>query len=237
MREVYTLTVLNPTTKDYVELPFHKQVEVSGMLGFGYDSVTDDYKVVNITCTSSVHVYSLRTNTWKQVTDLPYNRSDKKLSGVLVNGYLHWIVSRHFKQVIVAFSLADEKFSELPPLNLHDEIDINTRLVALGEKLAMFHRKKGHIWLMNEYGVQKSWTKNVVHGFNEIPMGETNLFYDKGKVVFFTSGLLWIYDIDEQTFCKSVDISYGGSYRDMKSYYVVCDYAESLVSPKFSRSK
>ncbi|GKA03994.1 F-box associated domain containing protein [Tanacetum coccineum] len=222
--EVYTLTVLNPTTGDYVELPFHKQVNDFGMLGFGYDSVTDDYKVVHITGThdyywNNVHVYRLRTDTWKQVTDLPYNHCDKRLSGVFVNGFLHWIVSRPFKQVIVAFSLADEKFSELPSPSLHYEIDIDTRLVALGEKLAMFHTKKGHIWLMNEFGVHKSWTNIVVHGFNEIPMvrtfdgldeapmARTNVFYKNGKVVFLTGGLLWIYDVEEQTLCKSVDIS------------------------------
>ncbi|GKF49480.1 hypothetical protein Tco_0142731, partial [Tanacetum coccineum] len=64
--------------------------------------------------------------------------------------------SCHSKPVIVAFSLADEKLSELPSPILYNEVDIvsdlDTKLVALGEKLAIFHELKGEFWLMNEYG-------------------------------------------------------------------------------------
>ncbi|GJV91210.1 hypothetical protein Tco_1539023 [Tanacetum coccineum] len=142
--------------------------------------------------------------------------------------------SSHSKPVIVAFSLADEKFSELPPPNLYSEVDmsdIDTKLVALGEKLAIVNEVKGDIWLMNEYGVQKSWTKIVIHGFNEIPMVRPQVFYDNRKNLFLSSDLLWIYDVEEKTFCKSVDISY------MKIRSFIGAYAESLVSPKFSISK
>jgi hypothetical protein len=95
----------------------------------------------------------------------------------------------------------------------------------------IFNEVKGDVWLMNEYGVEKSWTKIVVHGFNEIPIVTHKVFYDNGKVLFLTSDLLLIYDVEERTFCKSVDISY------MNISYFISAYAESLVSPKFSRSK
>ncbi|PWA88574.1 F-box associated interaction domain-containing protein [Artemisia annua] len=201
MHHYYTLCVLNPTTKDYVELP------------------------------------SLKTSTWKQLSDSPYDdyKSYGLSLGVFANGFLHWICKSHSKPVIVAFSLADEKLNELPPPNLSNEVDIlsddDTTLVALGEKLAIFNEVKGDVWLMNEYGVHKSWTKIVVHGFNEIPMIRPMVFYDNGKVLFLTRNLLWIYDVEERTFCKSVDIPY------MNIRYFVSAYAESLISPKFSRSK
>ncbi|PWA16814.1 F-box associated interaction domain-containing protein [Artemisia annua] len=133
MHHYYTLCVLNPTTKDYVELP------------------------------------SLKTNTWKQLSDSPY--VDVNYDGpsgdicvieiwansLFANGFLHWICNIHSKPVIVAFSLADEKLNELPPPNLSNEVDIlsddDTTLVALGEKLAIFNEVKGDVWLMNEYGV------------------------------------------------------------------------------------
>ncbi|GKC96557.1 F-box associated domain containing protein [Tanacetum coccineum] len=133
------------------------------------------------------------------------------MSGVFVNGYLHWIFDSHSKPVIVAFSLADEKLSELPPPILYNEVDIvsdfDTKLVALGEKLAIFHELKGDVWLMDEYGVQKSWTKIVVHGFNEIPLIRPDVFSNNRKFLFLTSSVLWIYDVEERTFCESVDIS------------------------------
>ncbi|GJY57740.1 integrase, catalytic region, zinc finger, CCHC-type containing protein [Tanacetum coccineum] len=69
---------------------------------------------------------------------------------------------------------------------------------ALGEKLAIFHELKGEFWLMNEYGVHKSWTKIVVHGFNEIPLVRPEFFYDNGKILFLTRYSLWIYDVEER---------------------------------------
>ncbi|GJZ82531.1 hypothetical protein Tco_0647704 [Tanacetum coccineum] len=158
------------------------------------------------------------------------------MPGVFVNRFLHWIFdSRHSKPVIVAFSLADEKLIELPSPILYNEVDImsdlDTKLVALGEKLAIFHELKGEFLLMNDYGVPKSWTKIVVHGFNEIPLIRPDVFSNNRKFLFLTSYVLWIYDVEERTFGKSVDISY------MKIKYFIGAYAESLVSPKFSTSK
>ncbi|GKF08639.1 F-box associated domain containing protein, partial [Tanacetum coccineum] len=135
------------------------QKQSFGMKGFGYDSVSDDYKVVNISCDDqfygNVYVYNLRTNTWKEATHSPYRPSIKSWTCVFVNGFLHWMVYSHSKSklVIVAFSLADEKLSELSPPNEVDiESEIDIKLVALGEKLAIFNEVKGDVWLMNEYG-------------------------------------------------------------------------------------
>ncbi|GJT82925.1 F-box associated domain containing protein [Tanacetum coccineum] len=230
----YVHLVLNLTTKDYVELPNLSQEFDFGMDGFGYDSVSDDYKVVHISgLNSCVDVYSVRTNTWKLVSHSSYDYY-KTWLGVFVNGFLHWIVKNHSKPVIVAFSLADEKLSELLPPNLYNEVDMvshrYTKLVALGDKLAIFNEVKGDVWLMNEYGVQKSWTKIVVHGFSKNPMVKPKVFFDNGKILFLTGELLSVYDVEKGTFCKSVDISY------MNLRKVMGAYVESLVSPKFSKS-
>nr|GEW14487.1 hypothetical protein [Tanacetum cinerariifolium] len=206
------------------------------MKGFGYDSVSDDYKVVTISCIDqlygNVYVYSLTTNTWKQATHLPYyNINIQSWSGVFVsNGFLHWIVYSHSKPVIVAFSLADEKLSELSPPNEVDiESQLHTNLVALGEKqLAIYNEAKGDVWLMNEYGVHTSWTK-IICGFIQIPMYNPIVFGNNWKVLFLTGDLLWIYDVEERTF--SVHVSY------MKIRYFFGACAESLVSPKFSTPK
>ncbi|GKF45525.1 F-box associated domain containing protein [Tanacetum coccineum] len=114
------LLVLNPTTKDYVELPTSNQKQFFSMKGIGYDSVSHDYKVVVISSfdkyCGNVYVFNHRKNTWKQMTYSPYHYNKKSgMSGVFVNGFLHWIFdSRHSKPVIAAFSLAEEKLSELP---------------------------------------------------------------------------------------------------------------------------
>ncbi|GJT45842.1 hypothetical protein Tco_0954557 [Tanacetum coccineum] len=65
-RSFSTFVVLNLMTKDSVVLPNYMkhQKRVEGAPGFGYDSMTDDYKVVAIFHTkssSNVYVYSLGT--------------------------------------------------------------------------------------------------------------------------------------------------------------------------------
>ncbi|GJZ55977.1 F-box associated domain containing protein [Tanacetum coccineum] len=131
----YTLAVLNPTTKHYVALPSSLHKQFFGMKGFGYDSVSGDYKVV-VFCRTSY--------------------------GLL-------------------FVLTIEKLTELPPPSQVDLSDIDTKLVSLGDKLAIFHQVKGDIWVMNEYGVHKSWTKILVNGFDQIPLYKPIVFNDNGK--------------------------------------------------------
>nr|GEV63754.1 dynamin-related protein 5A [Tanacetum cinerariifolium] len=156
----YTLAILNLTTKDYVDLPSSLHNHFFGMIGFGYDSVSGDYKVVVFSryehYNGDVYIYNLTTNTMKLVMSRsPYQDYHfNMLPGVFVNGFLHWIFNNRSKQrlVIVAFSLADEKLTELPPPSQVDLSDIDTKLVTLGDKLAIFHQVKGDIWVMNEYG-------------------------------------------------------------------------------------
>ncbi|KAI3713767.1 hypothetical protein L1987_72353 [Smallanthus sonchifolius] len=245
----HSLIVLNPTTKEFVELPesdyemINNLLEIDIMYGFGYDSLTDDYKVVTISYfhynylippdNMSVHVYSLRNKTWKWVIDSPYDHSHgKSLPGVFVNGFLHWIANKGSDHlpVIVAFSLADEKFSEVASPNLGDN-DImsrsDCRLVVGGEKLGIF--VEDEMWLMNEYAVRESWSKILIHGFNEIPVVEPKIFCDDGKIVLVSGDRMWIYDVEGKSFCKSIDLS-----GNVKGSKVKGAYVESLVSPKFS---
>ncbi|GKD05158.1 F-box associated domain containing protein [Tanacetum coccineum] len=229
-RSFSTFVVLNLMTKDSVVLPNYMkhQKRVEGALGFGYDSMTDDYKVVAIFHTkssSNVYVYSLRTYNWRRLSDSPYNHSliswDRR--GVFVNGFVHWIARKASASVIVSFSLADETFSEVPSPsqynnNGHGLRYYTCRLVALGDKLAIVS-EGGLVWLMNEYGLKKSWTKIVVHGYNETTMIEP-------ENLFATHDLTRIYYHEEGSFPNSGDFC-----RRLESTFV-----ESLVSPKLDRA-
>ncbi|GKA26998.1 F-box associated domain containing protein [Tanacetum coccineum] len=276
LRLLHTFIVFNPTTNDYVEFPMfrHDWLYNPGnyfLTGFGYDSVTDDYKVVCISyfhCPRLippdkmfVHVYSLRSNTWRKLRNSPYDHSDgKRVLGVFVNGFLHWIVNRHSEPVIAAFSLADEKFSELPSPDFYNDVgilsDIDCRLFEVNEKLAIFHGLKGVLWLMNKHGVKESWTKIVLNGFSEkivlngfseIPMSifyqEVSLFGDNGKLMFVAHDQMIIYDLEEGTFAREIHclhcdlvVKRGKSVNisDTNLSWVTCAYVESLVSPKLA---
>nr|XP_043639929.1 putative F-box protein At3g16210 [Erigeron canadensis] len=138
----HVLVLLNPTTREFVQLPepnYYPETSneesfesTCSRNGVGYDSVTDDYKVISLTYfhhdfhyhhdidhensrTTTCYVYSLRSNTWGQLNiDSPYYFNNSP--AVYVNGFLYWVAEKsdHDSWAIVAFSLADECFSEVP---------------------------------------------------------------------------------------------------------------------------
>ncbi|XP_071705112.1 F-box/kelch-repeat protein At3g06240-like [Rutidosis leptorrhynchoides] len=245
-----TLMVSNPTTRECVQLPdcdfkIEGHEFVSCMIcGLGYDSVTDDYKVVTILefrnrnghdIIMCVHVYSLRRNTWTRVIDYPDKyHSSHITSKAFVNGSFHWVATKVSDQtkVIVAFSLADENFSEVPSPTLSYDLDTFCRLSVVDEKLAIFSGLDAKVWLMNEYGVKGSWTNKIkLHGFNEIPMiGLPFIFYVNGKLVLICRKEMLIYDIEDGRLSKHIR-----NTDPMASNFFSCASVESLVSPRFNR--
>ncbi|KAI9127921.1 hypothetical protein K1719_000914 [Acacia pycnantha] len=94
--------------------------------GFGYDSFSDDFKLLRISCfvdlhtrsfESQVKVYSLRTNSWKSIQRMPYALCARTM-GVFVGGALHWVVTRKLEldspDLIIAFDLKHENLREVP---------------------------------------------------------------------------------------------------------------------------
>ncbi|XP_026451034.1 putative F-box protein At3g16210 [Papaver somniferum] len=88
----------NPTTNEYKLLPKPpSDLQVRwGIDGFGYDSNKDDYKVIHIPrmhiVPSKVFIYSLGSNTWKQIQHIPYMfNHEPDEYGVFCNGALHWL--------------------------------------------------------------------------------------------------------------------------------------------------
>ncbi|KAJ0811710.1 putative F-box domain, galactose oxidase/kelch, beta-propeller, F-box associated interaction [Helianthus annuus] len=245
----HSLIVINPTTRECIQVPesgydvVDKLLQVEIKYGFGYDPLTDDYKVVTVSYfhhnymmlprTMSVHVYSLRDNDWRRVGDSVYNHSRGwNLPGVFVNGVLHWVVGKGLDglRVIVGFSLADETFSEVPSPEFGDRGDVlskrECRLVVVGEKLGVFFEDK--VWVMNEYGVRESWVKIVINGINKIRVVDPEILYEDGKILMLCGGLMWVYDVEEKCFREHIDICGG-----VGGVMVRGSYVESLVSPKF----
>ncbi|KAJ8565937.1 hypothetical protein K7X08_008513 [Anisodus acutangulus] len=115
---------INPTTLEYHRIPtFHlslPQRSSYSMYGIGYDFASDDYKVVTLSRYRGsigniifVDVYSARVSLWRRLESLPYDDVLPERGGshgVLLNGALHWMLSKTSSYVIVAFGLSDEKF-------------------------------------------------------------------------------------------------------------------------------
>ncbi|KAE9594744.1 putative galactose oxidase/kelch, beta-propeller, kelch-type beta propeller [Lupinus albus] len=151
----------NPSLRKYRIIPSlnhdllpHNTLLAARIYGFGFDSVSNDYKLVMISYyvdlkdrsfDSQVKVYSLRINSWKTLPSMPYALCCARIMGVLVDGYLHWVVTRKLEpdqpDLIVAFDLRFENFDVVPlPGTMNDEesnMNLEIDVAVLGGCLCM----------------------------------------------------------------------------------------------------
>ncbi|XP_043691362.1 F-box protein At3g07870-like [Telopea speciosissima] len=172
--------VCNPVTGEYISLPKpDKRTDIDIVFGFGYDEVANEFKVVrmlfhsvDLGCGSGTstfklegEVYSLSLGKWRHIGDVPYALRGKS-SPAFVNGALHWMTDE-YRELIVSFDLGKEEFRVVPPppdFILGGRSD-RMNLGVLGEHLCLFDYsidRRLEIWVMKEYGIKWSWTKEYV---------------------------------------------------------------------------
>ncbi|PON34523.1 F-box domain containing protein, partial [Parasponia andersonii] len=181
----------NPSTRRYRGLPISSLECPSGfglyklkMIGFGYDPINDDHKLLRMVNFSSVEsdeyffqshagVYSLRAKTWKRIKDFPCLLIPHHVCGVSFCNALHWVATRksgtcEFSDSVFAYDLVTEDCRELSLPDYTKNCGICTmKVVELGDWLCVVGNFKREdekavlveIWAMKEYGVKESWTK------------------------------------------------------------------------------
>ncbi|XP_058202731.1 F-box/kelch-repeat protein At3g06240-like [Rhododendron vialii] len=238
------LFLLNPSTGERNKLPTRPpvldpvQMIHGSHSGLGYDSSTDDYKVVIFTryktefspFFSILDVYSLKTNAWRRIKCLHYCPMGNN-GGVFLKGCIHGLCWRVGS--IVAFYLSDEVFREVPtPASFRQGKICSYDVAVFGGCLCLVKKGKTEVWMMMEYGVRESWTEFTIHsGFR---MARLLCLLAEDEFLLSTYGerglnQLVVYNQQKDT------------ARDM----VVCDipprfsfegtYAESLISPHHGR--
>ncbi|KAL5719995.1 hypothetical protein ACHQM5_012711 [Ranunculus cassubicifolius] len=172
----------NPVTKQTTDIRFgcydnSKQIYD---LGFGYDSLTDAYKVVRLELSFGklidvnlfrkecyeFYVFTVGTEKWRKI-ETPFCLHENSRFTPYVNGSLHWFnlddkEGNLENDFIISFNVGTEEFHKVP-LKVRSKGDAMS-LGVLQECLCVydyFAYDKGFfdIWLMKEYGVQDSWTK------------------------------------------------------------------------------
>ncbi|GLT36890.1 hypothetical protein SLA2020_112360 [Shorea laevis] len=123
------LALWNPFTRRYKKIPpcpvkTLSVYEESCMLGLGYDSAVDDYKIVKVSQFGgpgdSNHsfqswVFSLKENSWSRSQDAPVKLEDSvSRKASFANGALYWQCDDEDK--MFAFDLTKEVFSDIPLL-------------------------------------------------------------------------------------------------------------------------
>ncbi|XP_026429210.1 F-box protein CPR1-like [Papaver somniferum] len=170
--------IWNPATREYKVLPKSNNKHPNennkyrvGMAAFGYNYKSNDYKLIAGFYDGLFEVYSLRSNSWKTIRylsfELPYEFNISEPSGVLVNGVHHWLARNQESHdiVIVSLDITNKKFYELnlPKEPLEKDLEFRN-LGVLEGCLCLFVVNIGcvEVWVMQDYGVQESWTKRYI---------------------------------------------------------------------------
>ncbi|KAL4302158.1 hypothetical protein GQ457_10G000230 [Hibiscus cannabinus] len=174
--------------------------------GFGYDSQTDDYKVVRFVTiyfggydendngyvevdrNEKVELYSLRSDSWKKISLPEVSADGAPLFNNYINGFYYWLGSGYYdhENYILSFDMVNEKFSTLPlPLPMTsgsyylDLLDFNGLLGAL-LPLGEGTEESFDLWVMNG-----SWTKQFT--IDSVPGVESALGFWKNGELFLES--------------------------------------------------
>lgn len=167
------ICLTNPWTRVFRKLHkppiLPKDVSYAQRYGFGYDSSTDDYKLVMAinqrgSDGALVQILSLKSNIWKLFGRVNYMFDDRE-PGILFDGALHWFMhtANSDKVFLVSFDLAKEEFREIPQPD-DDKRYVwswQHRLGIFKHHLCIFcKRKDGRphgIWVMKNKSLRQSW--------------------------------------------------------------------------------
>lgn len=239
--------IWNPYIRKFVALP---KLRVSNpkdgthfnvaSYAFGYDSRTNDYKVlrtVSDICGGETEVWSLARGTWKTLTapmpkDFPCRGDNVRYA--FVNGAVHWVQHRRVDRrdkaivdtVIVLFDMASELFGEIKmPEDLrgkHCFISRYMESIGLFMSETLENSSDFDMWMMKDYGVVESWTKLLtirLEGPKLCPHG----FKQNGSEALFTVGEGRLLTVDLKT------KQFGEFAIEEYRYYFLDCFAESLA--------
>jgi F-box interacting protein len=163
----------NPSLRKFEDLPPVCDSEIFQMLhGFGYDPISDNYKVVvvfgyldredsidNDFSLNEVKVLTLGgTDSWKSVSKFPFAIQSFQRSGQYVSGTINWSVSMGTERFIASFNLGNECYQKIDlPDDLGKVDDCKSHLTVFKDCLCMILGE--NVWVMKEYGNKESWTK------------------------------------------------------------------------------
>ncbi|CAI9303939.1 unnamed protein product [Lactuca saligna] len=175
--------ICNPITREYMILPnqqSHREYFAIVMCCFGVGSLKNEYKVIRIfqgdipTNPNSSsppillegEIYTIGTGLWRNLSIIPYWISN--FNGIFLNGHAHWIViDQDSPEKLCAFDFDKETFELFPspPVEIVEESRIHFySLAVLKGCLCQSDTFDSQftIWVMKEYGIKKSWRKEVI---------------------------------------------------------------------------
>ncbi|XP_050283044.1 F-box/kelch-repeat protein At3g23880-like isoform X1 [Quercus robur] len=233
----------NPCIRKFITLPNPSvTAEFFCYLAFGFDSRTNDYKVVRIAYKSDtryegakpplVEVYSVNEGSWRvtsggdsyppKITMSIRPQQAASLNGAVYFVANDWGNAQSF--IVLSFDLGDEVFRLicLP----YGKFGSDDRIFTSEFKglLSLICYESWHyiysIWVMKEYGIVDSWTKQFTIDLN-MQYWKVLRFWKNDHVLVqkMQSGGLMLFSYDPESqqvknlgFCKSTGCSYADNY-------------------------
>ncbi|XP_004297018.1 PREDICTED: F-box protein At3g07870-like [Fragaria vesca subsp. vesca] len=171
--------ISNPIIGDFFSLPRPRgDINCSFVWGFGFSPVSSVYKLVMVSIPRKgtegvveVRVLSVGSGVWRSIGSSVYPFWIQS-SGVCINGVIHWIVGTGKLRlrledcfVIYALDVESECFQEFPlPRGTFHTGKVELELGVLQGCLTVnaCYKNTISVWVMKEYGVEQSWTKEYV---------------------------------------------------------------------------
>ncbi|OMO75814.1 hypothetical protein COLO4_25855 [Corchorus olitorius] len=191
--------IYNPFTRVCIELPEVNCPEQLGHLEFGFHPTTKEYKLVHVVQRygpnpnsnqsgsirySEVHVLTMGSPAWRNLGKIPHG-SIRTASKVTIKGRLHWLSN---PSLLISFDLQTEQFQELPKPDCLGKC-FHRLLILLGcVSIAAYQKGKLEIWVMKEYGVKESWTKEFNIGIFLPRAWQQSRFHGQ-RIVFSTASV------------------------------------------------
>ncbi|MFS7981812.1 putative F-box associated interaction domain-containing protein [Helianthus anomalus] len=161
LRDYDNISLWNLSIRCRVRVPSPPLIYIAAA-GFGFDPITDDYKIVAIDFDEpKTFVYSLKTESWSEVPSpssrLLYMSISKPY---FFNGFLHRVVvpdDPHPSRFILTFNVSSHVFGRI----LFPEHWIVEQLTTINGCLALISSEDGDSWkirVMGEYGKTESWS-------------------------------------------------------------------------------
>ncbi|XP_058754918.1 F-box/kelch-repeat protein At3g23880-like [Vicia villosa] len=238
----------NPFIRKFKILPPLKYPSGEIFYTLVHDRFINNYKIIAVNCTRSskieVNVHILGTNHWRRIRDFPDpNLILVSRLGTFVNDSLNWLVYSA-APFIVSLDLEKESYEKLAlpvsyqklALPVFPNISSFMTLGTLKGCLSLIFDKRDKscdVWIMKEYGNEKSWTKLLT-----VPHMKECDFYCYIRALYISE--------DEKVLmeCKKMGINSLVVYDSINNTFMIPEfqnyistemtpevYVESLISP------
>lgn len=255
-----TLYIWNPTLGEFITFLAPEFLESSDQrissYGFGLASKKGIYKVVRVLQElgiadsgrkSHCHVYTLGTGSWRNIENVQFHGFIIG-DAIFLEGNLHF-VSEDGSDVVYCLDIEKERLKSFPspPLDIDYRkatINLYNGCLCVCDNTEEFDVK---VWVMKNYGVEKSWTKLVE--ITEDPISSLGNYFNTvyfvrvfvdgeilillgNTVMFFRrpDGRTW--DVDARSLVRSCESRIGYHEEHYGPTFEVVEFVPSFVSLK-----